>query len=195
MHGGLYCLHDSVNIHEEKYLMNCNVLNSKGYDIDIWHFRLGHPSKHVVEQVCKIFPYANSNFDKLCDICHLAKQHKLHFQISDLVSLNTFDLIHIDILGPITISFVHGHKYFLTTIDDFSRHSWIFLIKTKGETRNLLHNFIILVKNQFNQNNKTIRTDNGKEFDCNELYEKYGILHQRTCVETFQQNIVAERKH
>jgi len=57
-------------------------------------------------------------------------------------------------------------------------------MKTKGETRNLLHNFIILVKNQFNQNIKTIRTDNGKKFDCNELYEKYDILHQRTCVKT-----------
>ena len=96
LHGGLYCLHDPVNIHEEKYLMNCNVLNSKENDIDLWHFRLGHPSKHVVEQVCKTFPYVNSSSDKLCDI-HLAKQHKLPFQISNTVSLNTFDLIHIDI--------------------------------------------------------------------------------------------------
>jgi len=68
-------------------------------------------------------------------------------------------------------------------------------MKTEGETRNLLHNFIILVKNQFNRNIKTFRTFNGKEFDCNELYEKYGILHQRTCVETPQQNVVAKRKH
>jgi len=27
------------------------------------------------------------------------------------------------------------------------------------------------------------------------LYEKYDILHQRTCVETPQQNVVGERKH
>jgi len=147
MHRGLYCLRDLVNIHEGKYLMNCNVLNSKGYDVDIWHFRLGHPSKHVVEQVCKTFPYVNSSSDKLCYICYLAKQHKLPFQISDTASLNTFDLIHIDIWGPIAISSIHGYKYFLTIVDDFSRHSWIFLMKTKGETRNLLHNFIILVKN------------------------------------------------
>jgi len=63
------------------------------------------------------------------------------------------------------------------------------------ETKILLHNFIILIKNEFNRNIKTIITDNGKEFDCNELYEKYGILHQRTCFEIPQQNVVAGRKH
>jgi len=93
----VYSLHDPVNIHEGKYLINCNVLNFKGYDIDLWHFRLGHPYKHIVEQVCKSFPYVNSSSNKQYDICHITEQHKMPFQISGIVSLNTFDLIHIDI--------------------------------------------------------------------------------------------------
>jgi len=37
-----------------------------------------------------------------------------------------------DIWGPLAITYVDGHKYFLTVVDDFSRHTWIFLLKTKS---------------------------------------------------------------
>jgi len=31
---------------------------------------------------------------------------------------------------------------------------------------------------------KVVITDNGKEFDYDELYNRYGIVHQRSCVKT-----------
>lgn len=43
-----------------------------------------------------------------------AKQHKSSFQKSDTDYLNAFDLIYVDVWGSIVVSFVHGHKYFLT---------------------------------------------------------------------------------
>jgi len=109
--------------------------------------------------------------------------------------LNTFDLIHVDIWGPVNIVSVYGHKYFLTIVDDYSRHTWIYLMKAKSETETLLHNFATYVKNQFGLNIKTIRSDNGKEFVFSTVFNKFGFLHQRTCVETPQQNSVVERKH
>jgi len=30
---------------------------------------------------------------------------------------------------------MHGHKYFLTALDDFSRFTWIILFKSKSEAR------------------------------------------------------------
>lgn len=39
---------------------------------------------------------------------------------------------------------VHGHKYFLTIVDNLSRHTWVFMLHSKGETRTLLHNFIVI---------------------------------------------------
>jgi len=44
-------------------------------------------------------------------------------------------------------------------------------------------------KNQFNLDVKIIRTDNSKEFDFIELYDKHGILHKKSYVETPQQHI------
>lgn len=34
-------------------------------------------------------------------------------------------------------------------------------------------------KNKFNHNIKIIRTNNGNEFECDELYNNYGILHRK----------------
>jgi hypothetical protein len=55
-----------------------------------------------------------------------------------------------------------------------------------------------MVKNQFNRTIKHVRTDNGQEFLSNNIqifFHDHGILHERTCVDTPQQNGVAERKH
>ena len=100
--------------------------------------------------------------------------------------MNAFDLIHIDIWGPINILSVHGHRYFLTIVDDCTRHTWIYVMKVKSDIGPLLHDFVTYVKNQFGQNIKIIRSDNGKEFVFNTIFDKFGILHQRTCVETPQ---------
>jgi len=40
-----------------------------------------------------------------------------------------------DIWGPFSQSSIRGHKYFLTIVDDFSRFTWIVLLKSKGEVR------------------------------------------------------------
>lgn len=52
--------------------------------------------------------------------------------------------------------------------------------------------------NQFNLNVKIVRTDNDGEFcglECQNLFKDHGIVHQRTCPYTPQQNGVVERKH
>lgn len=40
------------------------------------------------------------------------------FPLSSSVNLHAFDLVHVDIWGPLSIPSFHGHKYFLTIVDD-----------------------------------------------------------------------------
>lgn len=56
----------------------------------------------------------------ICDICHYAKQKRLPYSISSSRALHSFELLHMDIRGPYAISSIHGHKYFLTIVDDHS---------------------------------------------------------------------------
>jgi len=62
----------------------------------------------------------------------------------------------------------------------------------------LLQSFIAYVGTQFHVSVKQIRTDNGMEFqDTSALlfYAAKGIIHQKSCVDTPQQNGIVERKH
>jgi len=60
-------------------------------------------------------------------------------------------------------------------------------MKSKAKTRNLLSNFFMYAKKQFNLDIKIIRFNYCKEFDFIELYDKLEILHKKSCVETSQQ--------
>ena len=100
-----------------------------------------------------------------------------------------------DIWGPMSVMLVHGHKYFLSIIDDLSKHMWDFMMHSKGETRSLLRNFITFPKNKYGKNVKIIRSDNGPESCYTDLYNQYGIDHQLSCVETPQQKAIVEIKH
>lgn len=191
---GLYHLQQPINNVKHSVLYSLNSKSSHA-TFDLWHLRLGHPSNNVLTHICKHFPYVSFNSNKICDSCYLAKQSRLPFYASNTISDNAFDLIHMDIWGPLSHSSIHGHKYFLTIVDDCTRHTWIYLMKAKFETRKLMHDFVVLIKNQFDKVIKVIRTDNGVEFLYPEFYAKFGILHQTSCVETPQQNSIVERKH
>ena len=66
-------------------------------------------------------------------------------------------------------------------------------MKTKSETRQHVIDFITLIENHFNCNVKTVRSDNGPEFNIPHFYASKGILHQTSCVETPQQNARVEK--
>ena len=71
--------------------------------------------------------------DEACDICHLSKQKKLSFSQSFNKANASFDLLHFDIWGPFRQNSIQNHKYFFTIVDDFSRFTWVILLKSKGE--------------------------------------------------------------
>lgn len=93
---------------------------------------------------------------------------------------------------------MNDKRFFLTIVDDFSRFTWVYLLKFKSETCVLVQQFLAYVKTQFDKTVKVVRTDNGAEFVnsvCDELFKASGIMHQTTCAYTPQQNGEAERKH
>ena len=55
--------------------------------------------------------------------------------------------------------------------------------------------FYSLIETQFHTKIKTIRSDNGAEFRMTYFFQAKGIIHQRSCVDTPQQNGRVERKY
>ena len=114
------------------------------------------------------------------------------------MSSKSFELIHSDLWGPAPVDSYDGYKYFVLFIDDKSRATWLYLLKSKTEVISVFQEFHNMVINQFDAKIKSFRTDNGTEYTSgpfSEYLRNHGILHETSCVGTPQQNGVAERKN
>jgi GAG-pre-integrase domain len=116
----LYYLKEPIN--------QCHVSLSPVNRDKLLHWRFGHPSNQVLN---KLFSY---NVDSSsCDVCKLAKQTRLSFPLSTSLSEATFELVHSDVWGPAPVYSYNYFKYFVTFIDDFSRTTWVYLLKGKNK--------------------------------------------------------------
>ena len=100
-----------------------------------------------------------------------------------------------DVWGPYSTSTLDGCKYFLTIVDDATRATWVYLMKTKFVVQSLIISFHAMVVTKFNVKIKQIKTDNALEFNMPNFFSSDGIIHQQSYVYTPQQNSVIERKH
>ncbi|RDY14205.1 hypothetical protein CR513_00766, partial [Mucuna pruriens] len=55
-------------------------------------------------------------------------------------------------------------KWFVTFIDDYTRLSWVYLMKEKYEVETIFINFYIMVQSQFQKNIHILQSDNGREY-------------------------------
>ena len=115
-----------------------------------------------------------------------------------LCSEKQFERIHSDVWGPCEVHSVSGHRWFVTFIDCFSRYTWLYLLKHKSDVLSVFKDLCALIKNQHATTVKILRTDNGTEY-VNHEFELFLALnrieHQTSCVNTPEQNGVAERKN
>ncbi|XP_075082933.1 uncharacterized protein LOC142166938 [Nicotiana tabacum] len=162
---------------------------SSAGDIDLWHKRFGHVSTNVLRKLLPIKLELIAEKVNKCAVCQCAMQTRQTFHTSCIKITSSFDLVHVDLWGPYKVATFDGNKYFLTMVDDFSRTTWLFLLKLKSDVCIILQQFIMLVRTQFNKTIKVIRTDNGTEFvntTCNNMFNNLGIIHQTTCAYTPQ---------
>ena len=97
--------------------------------------------------------------------------------------------------GALLLFLLFLDKYYVIFVDDFSRFTWLFLLKQKSEVFTVFLHFKTLVENQFGLKIKTLRTDGGGEYVNNSfksLCLDHGIHHQLSYPYTPQQNGVAE---
>ena len=49
------------------------------------------------------------------------------------MSKGILDVVHSDVWGPAQVTTLSGCCYYVTFIDDFSRHTWIYPMRQKSE--------------------------------------------------------------
>jgi transposase InsO family protein len=133
--------------------------------------------------------------DSVCRGCVLGKNTKKAYPHSNRKTNGILDLIHSDLCGPMTTPSMNGCIYYIIFIDDYSRKTWIYFLKTKDEFFSRFQDFKNLVDNQTGRHIRVFKTDNGKEFDSykyDELCQASGIKRELTVPYNPQQNRVAE---
>ena len=90
-----------------------------------------------------------------------------------------------------------GYQYFDTFIDDYSRCTWLFLMKNRAELYSIFQKFYA-DSNLVQYSIRVLRSDNAREYFSApfiSFMSQHGILHQSSCAHTPQQNGVAECKN
>ncbi|GJR46446.1 retrovirus-related pol polyprotein from transposon TNT 1-94 [Tanacetum coccineum] len=107
-------------------------------------------------------------------------------------------LLHIDLCGPMRVTSINGKKYILVIVDNYSRYTWVYFLRTQHEAPDMIIDFINQVQRNLKAHILTIRTDNGTEFKNEKLrafYAKLGIVHKTSIARTPQQNGVVKRRN
>ncbi|KAL8090596.1 hypothetical protein AgCh_039879 [Apium graveolens] len=177
----------------------CNAAISKSVEeAKLWHLRMGHLPFTQLKILMPSLSVKDCLDSTVCQICPAARQTRKPFPVSHVKSNKAFQLLHIDVWGPYRTKSLTGCNQFITIVDDFSRFTWVHLIKYKTEVYSVLQSFLNYVENHFHTTVQFIRSDNAMELsagNCAQLYKDRGIIHQTTCAYTPQQNGVVERKH
>ena len=141
-----------------------------------------------------MFPHFQKLSHLNCESCQFAKHHRSSYvpRINKRAT-SPFEVIHSDVWGPCLVLSKSGFRYFVTFIDDYSRVTWLYLMRNRSELLSIFSAFCAEIKTQFNVSVRILRSDNAKEYfskPFNSYMSQNGILHQSSCVDTPPQNSV-----
>ena len=142
------------------------------------HNRLGHPSLSKFQKMVTRFSTLSS---LACESCQFGKHIRVSFpQHLNNRAKSPFELVHTDVWGPCHTASTLGFQYFVTFIDDYSRRTWLFLMKNRAKLYSIFHKFYAEILTQFSISIRVLHSDNVKEHFSAPFISfmpQHGILH------------------
>ena len=100
--------------------------------------------------------------DGVCAGCLVGKHPEKKYDVGKAHrDVSTLYWIHTDVAGHMPTKSINGCRYFLTSIEDCSRYSWIYFMKQKSEVFETFKVSKAIVENSFSKKIKSIIFDKG----------------------------------
>nr|GEY34619.1 hypothetical protein [Tanacetum cinerariifolium] len=144
--------------------LSCLVAKASADESMLWHMRLSHlnfktMNKLVRHNLVKGLPSKFFKNDHTCVAFLKRKQHKASCKTKLVNSVSKpLHTLYMGLFGPTSVSSLNHKWYCLVVIDDFSRFTWTFFLKTKDKTSGILRNFITEIENLKDLKVKIIRS-------------------------------------
>jgi hypothetical protein len=101
----------------------------------------------ILREIVTGLPDFNIEQQGVCRGCALGENAKAAFPRSESRSKGILDLIHFDVCGSMLVASMQGTLYYVTFIDDFSKKTKIFFMKTRDEVFSQFQEFKAHVEN------------------------------------------------
>ena len=70
----------------------------------------------------------------VCGPCQLGKQTNAKYPSTQTSAIpRPLELLHIDLIGLTRIESLGGKRYIMVVVDDFTRFTWVFLLRSKSD--------------------------------------------------------------
>jgi transposase InsO family protein len=163
-------------------------------EFERWHIRLGHASRARIQSILK--DSISLGKSVTCQACMMGKLTRLPYSSHFKPATHPLQVVHGDLVGPITPATNGGARYFLTLVDQYSGHISTKILKLKSNALEAIKVYIAYVERQTGCKVKKLVTDGGGEFvnkALTEVLTQAGIQHNVSPPYTPQHNGFAER--
>ena len=177
-----------------------NIVSDNDADSEItrlWHMRLGHAGEKALFSLVKrgLLKCAKTCKLEFYEHCVLGKQKRVKFGTAIHNTEGILDYVHSDVWGPSQTTSMGGLRYYVIFVDDFSRRTWVYVLKSKDDVLSAFLKWKKMVETQTGRKIRHLRTDNGGEY-CSDQFLKLcqdeGIVRHFTVRGTPQQNGVVK---
>ncbi|GJT93170.1 retrovirus-related pol polyprotein from transposon TNT 1-94 [Tanacetum coccineum] len=81
--------------------------------------------------------------DHLCPTCEQGKSKKAILKTKLVPCTHSkLEMIHMDSWGPMRVESINGKRYLLLIVNDYSRYTWVYFLRTKDEASEMIIKFI-----------------------------------------------------
>jgi transposase InsO family protein len=167
-----------------------------------WHQRMGHMSHAALKAhgptAVKGMDLGSSAGDipTICHGCELGKSTRKPFPASSKTTNKILEVVHSDLAGPMQMPSIQGSSYIATFVDDHSRHTVVYFLKSKNQFAAALQKFLSWAETQTSNKLRALHSDRGGEYmaaNVKDILSQRGIEHHLTMPGSPQQNGKAER--